>query len=404
MIAAFAVSALYILQQLLPLGLLARFLRAGRAFEARHGSASLRQEGISVLMPVKGPERHLAENIQALLAQDYAGTIELVLAFQEENDPDLALAERFAARYASCTRRSIKILRGLPALGLNFKNSNLEHARRAATYDWLYCCDADTRVEPSHLRRALTLAQAHAEKGQASFITAISVHENPREPGAWLEAIGTNMEFANYFLLSHLSPKSGALNGASMFFHRETLDRIGGFPAFLNKITDDLAMQRAFVQAGALSLLLPTLTRVSLERQSLAGFFKRQLRWQLIVRCFDPVVFYALAPLNWVGQWLLLFAAIFQNSTLAFLGLVVLAVRLARSLVFQIALGTPQNDWIKCLALPVYDFVSPLIWANTIMVTQVQWAGTTLRVGRDGTLRALRAATANFSEVRNVSQ
>lgn len=401
MIVAYTVSFLYILGQLLPTALLFRFLKSGNEFERELGSEPLRPEGISALMPVKGPEPHLRENILALLEQDYDGAIELVLAFQDENDVDLPIAEEIAARYAEDPSREVKILRGLPPLGLNFKNSNLEHAARAARHAWLYCSDADTRVGRDHLRRALTLAQAKAREGQPVFITAISVHENPRRAGSWLEAIGTNMEFANYFLLSHLSPKSGALNGASMFFHRETLQRIGGFRSFLNKITDDLAMQKAFVNAGAHSLLLPSLTRVALEHQSLTGFYKRQLRWQLIVRCFDPVTFYALAPLNWVGQWLLLLAALSGSLALAQLGLLVLGIRLARSFLFQIALGTPARDWAKSLCLPFYDFISPVIWLNTISVNQVQWAGTRLNVGRDGTLRAIRVLANHHPEVSN---
>ncbi|RZA06314.1 MAG: glycosyltransferase [Proteobacteria bacterium] len=404
MIVAYLLSALYIIGQLLPTALLLRFRRAGRGFESRYGTAPLSEEGISVLMPVKGPEANLAENIRALLGQDYQGKIELVLAFQEEKDADLAVADLIAAEYAGHPNRSVKILRGMATLGLNFKNSNLAQAASAATYDWLYCCDADTRVAPDHLRRAITLAQLHAYRGKTSFITSISVHENAGQPGAWLEAIGTNMEFANYFLLSHLSPKAGALNGASMFFHRETLDAIGGFRAYLNKITDDLAMQKAFVQAGALSILLPTLTRVSLRSQTFSGFYKRQLRWQLIVRCFDPITFYLLAPLNWAGQWLLFLAALSGSAKLATLGLAVLGVRLLRSFVFQIALGTPVRDWAKSICLPFYDFISPIIWLNTILVSQVQWAGAKLNVRRDGTLCAIRAVTNSYSEVTNASR
>lgn len=393
MIFAYLVSALYVLGQLFPTALLFRFRKFGREFERRYGREPRRAEGISVLVPVKGPEPRLRQNLEALLAQDYAGAVELVLAFQDANDPELPVAEALLAAHAATPARSVKILRGLRPLGLNFKNSNLEHAARAASHAWFYCADADTRVGADHLRRALTLAQAEAATGHACFITSISVHEEPREAGAWLEVIGTNMEFANYFLLSHLSPEKGALNGASMFFHKQTLDKIGGFGSFLDKITDDLAMQRAFVNAGARSLLLPSLTRVALARQSLGGFYRRQLRWQLIVRCFDPVTFYALAPLNWVGQWLLLFAALAGSAPLAALGAAVLAVRLTRSLVFQIALGTPARDWAKSFCLPAYDFISPFIWLNTILVSRVEWAGTTLSVGRDGTLRAISAGS-----------
>lgn len=386
---AMIVAAFYILQQILPAALLLKFLRASKFFEIRHGRRPDRTEGISVLMPVKGPQPDLEQVLQSILQQDYAGPVEILLAFQDANDPDLAIGRRLEAKYFEHPSRGVRVLEGLPALGLNLKNSNLEHARRVARFEWLYCCDADTSLEPRHLRRALTLAQKHRDKAEACFITAISVHQKPAQAGALLEAVGTNMEFANYFLLSHLSPKTGALNGASMFFHRDLLKKVGTFAAFLDKITDDLAMQRAFVQAGAKSLLLPSLTKVTLEQQTLTGFFQRQLRWQLIVRCFDPMVFYVLAPLNWVGQWMLLFGALLGEPKLMGLGVVVLLVRLARSFMFQIGLGTPLADWAKSLALPVYDLVSPLIWLNTIFVSRVVWAGVPLSVARDGSLEAM---------------
>ena len=331
-------------------------------------------------MPIKGPEPHLLANIHSILKQDYNGAVQLVLAFQDAQDPELLRVKSFLANRQ--TRVEITILEGLSRLGANPKNSNLLHAMSAAKHDWIYVGDADTCMDQDHLQVNFAAVNGNTNK----FSTAVTVHQNPQTLGASLECIGTNTEFVNYFLLSHMSPQSGALNGASQFFHRSLLEKVGGFQAYLNSITDDIALQVQFVEAGASAVLVPRFVRVKLEQQTLKGFWQRQQRWQLIVLCYKPFLFFCLAPTSWVWQWLAVAAAISGSVFTAQAALAIVAVRVIRSFIFQIQLSAPPRDWLKCVVLPIYDVLSPLIWVTTLTVRKVKWAGFVLEVQRDGKL------------------
>src|SRR5665647_2147816 len=60
------------------------------------------QEGgwpaVGVVMPILNEERHLEEAVTAVLAQDYPGVIELVLALGPSHDRTDEIAARIAAR------------------------------------------------------------------------------------------------------------------------------------------------------------------------------------------------------------------------------------------------------------------------------------------------------------------
>jgi hypothetical protein len=58
---------------------------------------------VSVIMPVRNEERHLAESVGHVLNQDYPGEIELVLAVGPSRDATLEIARRLAASDARVT-------------------------------------------------------------------------------------------------------------------------------------------------------------------------------------------------------------------------------------------------------------------------------------------------------------
>src|SRR5258708_17772155 len=52
---------------------------------------------VSVIMPVRNEERHLAESVSHVLTQDYPGTVELVLAVGPSKDRTEEIANQLAA-------------------------------------------------------------------------------------------------------------------------------------------------------------------------------------------------------------------------------------------------------------------------------------------------------------------
>jgi len=61
------------------------------------GSAPGTFPGISVVMPVRNEERHLADSVREVLSQDYPGEMELALAVGPSRDRTSEIAERIAA-------------------------------------------------------------------------------------------------------------------------------------------------------------------------------------------------------------------------------------------------------------------------------------------------------------------
>src|SRR5699024_2531557 len=53
---------------------------------------------VSVIMPVLNEERHLAEAVRSVLAQEYAGELEVVVAVGPSRDRTLEVAEQIAAQ------------------------------------------------------------------------------------------------------------------------------------------------------------------------------------------------------------------------------------------------------------------------------------------------------------------
>src|SRR5437773_2755215 len=52
---------------------------------------------VSVIMPVRDEERHLEDAVRHVLAQDYPGDIEVVLAVGPSHDATMEIARRLAA-------------------------------------------------------------------------------------------------------------------------------------------------------------------------------------------------------------------------------------------------------------------------------------------------------------------
>jgi succinoglycan biosynthesis protein ExoA len=59
--------------------------------------------GVSVIMPVLNEEHHLADSVDAILASEYAGPIEVVLALGPSQDATDKVAHELAATHPAIT-------------------------------------------------------------------------------------------------------------------------------------------------------------------------------------------------------------------------------------------------------------------------------------------------------------
>ncbi len=99
---------------------------------------------VSVVMPVRNEERHLAESVRHVLAQDYPGPLELVLAVGPSHDRTEQIAHELAdPRITVIANPSGRIPAALNA------------ARRAARYDVIARVDGHALLPPGYLRTAV---------------------------------------------------------------------------------------------------------------------------------------------------------------------------------------------------------------------------------------------------------
>ncbi|MGH3254770.1 MAG: glycosyltransferase family 2 protein [Streptosporangiaceae bacterium] len=99
---------------------------------------------VSVVMPVRNEERHLAESVRHVLAQDYPGPLEVVLAVGPSHDR----TEQIAQELAQPTVTVIANPSGRIPSALNA-------ARRAARYDVIARVDGHALLPPGYLRTAV---------------------------------------------------------------------------------------------------------------------------------------------------------------------------------------------------------------------------------------------------------
>jgi glycosyltransferase involved in cell wall biosynthesis len=171
---------------------------------------------ISVILPVLNEEPHLAESVMAILAQDYAGIFEVILALGPSRDRTNKVAEELAARDSR-----VKLVvnpSGKTAAGLNL-------AIAASMSPVIVRVDGHAKIPNNYLSLAIAILQetgavnvggVMAAEGVTKFEIAVS--------RAMRSALGVG---ASRF---HTGGKAGEVDTVYLgAFRREAINAIGGF-------------------------------------------------------------------------------------------------------------------------------------------------------------------------------
>ncbi|MFC6714775.1 glycosyltransferase [Branchiibius cervicis] len=196
------------------------------------------EPGISVIMPILNEERHLAESVDAILAQEYAAPIEVILALGPSHDR----TDEVAAGLAAADPRVVLVDNptGRTPAGLNA-------AIAKGQYPVVARVDGHGILSPGYLATAVrTLAEQHAAnvggimdaEGTTDFERAVAC--------AMKSKIG----------VGGVKFKQGGAPGPADtvylgVFDRKWLDRVGGYdPRYLR--AQDWEMNYRIRQAGGL--------------------------------------------------------------------------------------------------------------------------------------------------------
>ena len=227
---------------------------------------------VSVVMPILNEERHLEEAVAAVLGQDYAGSVEVVLALGPSTDRTDEIAAALAA--ADSRVQTVPNPSGRTPEALNA-------ALGASRSDIVVRVDGHGVLDPDYVRTAVELLEETGAANVGGLMDAEGVTTFERAVAAAMTSrLGVG---ASRF---HTGGDSGPADTVYLgVFRREWLDRMGGYdPRFVR--AQDWELNHRIREAGGLVWFSPRL-RVSYRPRPTLSRLARQYRdygrWRRVV-------------------------------------------------------------------------------------------------------------------------
>lgn len=188
-------------------------------------SPSAALPGVSVIMTVLNEERHLRAAVEAVLQQDYPGSLELIVALGPSTDATDVIAAELVAHDGRV--RTVPNPTGATPSGLNL-------ALKEANHDIVVRVDGHSVLPDSYVRTAVEVLEETgadnvggimAAEGTTPFERAVACAMN-----SWLGVGG-----ARFHLGGQAGPAETVYLGS---FRRSALERVGGYDETLHRAQD----------------------------------------------------------------------------------------------------------------------------------------------------------------------
>jgi ceramide glucosyltransferase len=257
---------------------------------------------VALFCPVKGMESGLAENLAALVEQDYRD-YEIFFAISGVDDPAYRVIEHVAAS----SQRPVHIVRAGRAKDCGDKVNNLRAAVEQAgdKFDIFVFADSDGRPGRRWLGR-LVAPLADSRLGAVTTFRWLI----PLRGGFWSAlASAWNASIATY-LGEH---DNNFCWGGGTAIRRSRFEETHVFEAWRGSVSDDYSLTNAVRDAGFKIEFVPECLVPSLNEADAHGFFEFTTRQLIITRVYSPKlwkiaalghVFYCVALLLGFVSWI----------------------------------------------------------------------------------------------------
>ncbi|RXF70341.1 glycosyltransferase [Hansschlegelia zhihuaiae] len=357
---------------------------AARLFRfAPRSPAAIRADAVTILKPLHGAEPELLANLASFLDQNHDGPVQLVCGVQSASDPAIAVVQ--ALREAR-PQADITLVVDPTIHGANAKISNLVNMAAKARHAVLIVSDSDMAVGRDYLARVTAALDAPG----VGAVTCL--YRGRGDAGGWsrLAAMGINAHFLPSVLLGTALGLASPCMGSTIALRARTLEAIGGFAAFSDRLADDYAIGAAVRARGEEVVLADLLLTHACAETSLKALLRQELRWSLTIQRLDKAGFAGSVVLHPFPTALVGAAFLgFTPLSLAAIG-AALAARLTIALLVdrRAAARAAPLRWI-----PARDLLSFAVFVWTFFRGSVEWRGATFAVDAAGRLENRRDQT-----------
>jgi glycosyltransferase involved in cell wall biosynthesis len=235
-------------------------------------SQSAPRPGVSVVLPILNEERFLVDSISAILAQDYSGALEVILALGPSKDRTNLIAQEIAANHPNVLL--VENPTGRTATGLNV-------AIERSQYSIICRIDGHAEIDPGYISHAVSVMQSTNAVNVGGIMAAVG--QNPFE-----RAVATAMRSplgvgAARF---HVGGKAGPADTVYLgVFQREKLQEVGGYDERFTR-AQDWELNFRLRQAGGIIWFDPELVVTYRPRPNLRALAKQYFeygRWRRAV-------------------------------------------------------------------------------------------------------------------------
>jgi len=299
------------------------------------GASSAPARAVVAVVPARDEADVVGRAVGSLLAQDYPGSLHIILVDDHSGDGTAAVARQAAEQAGAADRLTVIASAPMPAgwTGKLWAMRQGVAAAPAHRLDYLLLTDADIVHAPDNLGGLV----ARAEQGGYDLVSLMvrlhcaSVWERLLIPAfVWF-----------FFMLypprwvadPHRSAAAAA--GGCMLIRGDVLERIGGIDSIRGEIIDDCALARRVKAAGQVWL------GMAHDTTSIRAYGSWRPIWDMIARCAFAQLGYPDTLARCIGVIVLACAVLYAIPRTAVLGAILTTGLLGGAISSHLRLGDP---------------------------------------------------------------
>jgi ceramide glucosyltransferase len=330
---------------------------------------------LTILKPIHGLEKNLAENLRSACTQDYPD-YQVVLSVQNLDDPALPLLKELHNEFGE-NRVSVVAIESTPIV--NGKVQNLINAMTAVKHDYIVISDSDVLLKSDYLKSIM----APLSDPRVGYVCTLYRGTHGNTWYGHLEQLTYNADFIPSVIFSYVSKASSFCLGASIALKRSTLEAVGGLEELADYLVEDYELGRRILASGYKAALVNHNVDLVIDLKSPVNWWQHQLYWDQNTWSAQPMGFFLTiftkgTPFSFIYALVNLFSL---NSVLIFFTMVTIRSITAAYILMRIQGEFTLKD---LLLLPLRDTASLFSWCAAICKRKFIWRGHEFSLTRGG--------------------